>query len=218
MVQRILSSEYKMDALVSIYYYAPICALLNFLVACVFEIPSVTMEEVYHVGIPVFAVNGMIAFLLNFAAVSLVSYPFSTFAPYSSSRFASAPNTRYPSQIGKTSAVVLTLCGVLKDILLVAASMLIWGTRVGPLQAFGYSISLAGIVYYKLGAATVLNLLSDTNRKWNRMPLVRRIVLVGGTFATVYLLFRQLGSPASPLDQDLGMDNSNERILDEAGI
>lgn len=75
MVQRILSAEYKMDALVSIYYYAPICALLNFLVALVFEIPKVTMEEVYHVGIPVFAVNGMIAFLLNFAAVSLVSKP-----------------------------------------------------------------------------------------------------------------------------------------------
>ena len=73
MVQRILSNEYKMDALVSIYYYAPICAVLNFLVALVFEIPKVTMEEVYHVGIPIFAVNGMIAFLLNFAAVSLVS-------------------------------------------------------------------------------------------------------------------------------------------------
>lgn len=73
LVQKLLSSEYKMDALVSIYYYAPVCAVLNFCVALVFEIPRVTMAEVYHVGIPVFLLNGMIAFLLNFAAVSLVS-------------------------------------------------------------------------------------------------------------------------------------------------
>ena len=73
LVQRILSSEYKMDALVSIYYYAPVCAVLNFLVALIFEIPSVTMAEFYNVGIPAFALNGMVAFGLNFAAVSLVS-------------------------------------------------------------------------------------------------------------------------------------------------
>lgn len=73
LVQRILSSEYKMDPLVSIYYYAPVCAVLNFCVALVFEIPEVTMEEFYNVGIPAFAANGIIAFGLNFAAVALVS-------------------------------------------------------------------------------------------------------------------------------------------------
>ncbi|KAL2112324.1 hypothetical protein VUR80DRAFT_7898 [Thermomyces stellatus] len=192
MVQRILSAEYKMDALVSIYYYAPICALLNFLVALVFEIPKVTMEEVYHVGIPVFAVNGMIAFLLNFAAVSL---------------------------IGKTSAVVLTLCGVLKDILLVVASMLIWGTKVSLLQAFGYSIALAGIVYYKLGYNTVRNLLSDAGRQWNRSPLLRRILFVGFFLVAMFFLIGRFRASVSPFDQNLNvMGNPNRRIMEgEAG-
>lgn len=45
----------------------------------------------------------------------------------------------------------MTLCGVLKNILLVVASMLIWGTIVGGLQAFGFSIALVGLVYYSLG-------------------------------------------------------------------
>lgn len=85
LVQKLLSSEYKMDALVSIYYYAPVCAVLNFCVALVFEIPRVTMAEVYHVGIPVFLLNGMIAFLLNFAAVSLVRPP-------------SLPSTTFPNR------------------------------------------------------------------------------------------------------------------------
>lgn len=45
----------------------------------------------------------------------------------------------------------MTLCGVLKNILLVVASMVVWGTIVGGLQAFGFSIALAGLVYYSIG-------------------------------------------------------------------
>lgn len=45
----------------------------------------------------------------------------------------------------------MTLCGVLKNILLVVASMIIWGTIVGGLQAFGFSIALVGLVYYSIG-------------------------------------------------------------------
>ena len=57
-------------------------------------------------------------------------------------------------QIGKTSAVVLTLSGVLKDIFLVVASILIFHDPVTSLQYCGYSIALAGLVYYKLGGNT----------------------------------------------------------------
>lgn len=56
------------------------------------------------------------------------------------------------AQIGKTSSLVLTLCGVLKDILLVCASIFIWGTPVTGIQLSGYCVALAGLVYHKLGA------------------------------------------------------------------
>lgn len=46
----------------------------------------------------------------------------------------------------------MTLSGVLKDILLVVASMMIFHDPVSGLQAFGYSIALGGLVYYKLGS------------------------------------------------------------------
>lgn len=113
--------------------------------------------------------------------------------------------------------MVLTLCGVLKDILLVAASMLIWDTKVGPLQAFGYSISLGGIVYYKLGYNTVRNLVSDAGRQWNRSTLVRRIFFVAVVFAALFFMLGGFSTPASPLDQDLSMVNSNKRIMDGEG-
>jgi len=55
-------------------------------------------------------------------------------------------------QIGKTSSLVLTLSGVLKDILLVVASVVIWHSPLTILQIFGYSIAVGGLVLYKLGA------------------------------------------------------------------
>ncbi|KAL9605336.1 MAG: hypothetical protein Q9179_001464 [Wetmoreana sp. 5 TL-2023] len=57
--------------------------------------------------------------------------------------------------IGKTSSLVLTLCGVLKNISLIAASMFIWGTVVTPIQFVGNGIALTGLVYYQLGAEKV---------------------------------------------------------------
>ena len=51
MVQRLLSSsEFKMDPLVSLYYFAPICAVMNGVVALIWEVPRCSMEDVYNVG------------------------------------------------------------------------------------------------------------------------------------------------------------------------
>ena len=74
MVQRLLSSaEYKMDPLVSLYYFAPVCAAMNFVVALFWEVPKVTMDDVYRVGFGTFFLNGLCAFLLNVSVVFLVS-------------------------------------------------------------------------------------------------------------------------------------------------
>lgn len=76
LVQKLLSSaEYKMDPLVSLYYFAPVCAIMNFCVAAVIEIPHIKMEEVYHVGVPLFFINACVAFALNVSVVFLVSIP-----------------------------------------------------------------------------------------------------------------------------------------------
>jgi drug/metabolite transporter (DMT)-like permease len=168
MVQRLLSSaDYKMDPLVSLYYFAPICAVMNGVVALIWEVPHCTMAEVYHVGLFTFFLNGLCAFMLNVSVVFL---------------------------IGKTSAVVLTLCGVLKDILLVGASMMIWGTQVSPLQFFGYSIALGGMVYYKLGYEQIKGHIADANRQWAdfgaRKPVLRKVTVL---VATAFLIFTFFG-------------------------
>lgn len=74
LVQALLSSaEYKMDPLVSLYYFAPICAAMNGVVALIWEVPRVSLGEVYNVGLVTFFLNGLCAFLLNVSVVFLVS-------------------------------------------------------------------------------------------------------------------------------------------------
>ncbi|KAL8811524.1 MAG: hypothetical protein Q9223_007511, partial [Gallowayella weberi] len=53
--------------------------------------------------------------------------------------------------IGKTSSLVLSLCGVLKTISLIGASMIIWGTVVTPMQFLRNGIAMGGLLYYNLG-------------------------------------------------------------------
>jgi len=172
MVQRLLSSaEFKMDPLVSLYYFAPACAIMNGLVSLFVEIPRMTLQDVANVGYFTLLVNAMIAFLLNVSVVFL---------------------------IGKTSSLVMTLSGVLKDILLVLASMLIFQDPVSPLQFFGYSIALGGLVYYKLGADKLKENLGGAQLAWAEYganhPALRKVIIFGGVLFTVFLL---LGGVAS---------------------
>ncbi len=75
MVQRLLNgAEFKMDPLVSLYYFAPVCAVMNLSVALIWELPKVSLAEVYAVGLWTFFGNACCAFLLNVSVVFLVSY------------------------------------------------------------------------------------------------------------------------------------------------
>ena len=78
MVQRLLSSaEYKMDPLVSLYYFAPVCAVMNGVTALFLEVPNLTMGHIYNVGVWTLLANAVVAFLLNVSVVFLVRNPFS---------------------------------------------------------------------------------------------------------------------------------------------
>lgn len=82
MVQRLLSSaDFKMDPLVSLYYFAPVCATMNLIVALLWEVPKVTMADFNNVGYAMFFLNGLCAFLLNVSVVFLVRTPTAVHIP-----------------------------------------------------------------------------------------------------------------------------------------
>lgn len=97
---------------------------------------------------------------------------------------------------------MLTLSGVLKDILLVAASMFVFQDPVSPLQGFGYSIALAGLVYYKLGSDKLKEYVSSGGRSWadygNRHPAMRKLIVFGAVMLFVFILLGGLAPHYAP--------------------
>ncbi|KAM0755807.1 TPT-domain-containing protein [Meredithblackwellia eburnea MCA 4105] len=120
-IQKLLQGL-RMDPLVSLYYYAPVCAGINCLLIPIYEGWGPFENVVELVGIPLLITNATTALLLNIAVVFL---------------------------IGAASSLVLTLSGVIKDILLVVGSVVIMGSTVTFTQVIGYGIALAGLVVFK---------------------------------------------------------------------
>ena len=77
MIQILLSGEgLDMDPLVSLYYYAPICAAMNGIVALATEMSSFHMANIWQAGVSTLLLNAAVAFLLNISSVFLVCPPF----------------------------------------------------------------------------------------------------------------------------------------------
>ena len=113
----------KLDPLSSLYYIAPLCAAFIGVACLIFEGPDLPLARMVTTDfIGVMLINGIVAFTLNVAVVLLIS---------------------------NTSALVLTLAGIVKDILLVALSVTVFGSPVTPLQYAGYVVALLGLNLHK---------------------------------------------------------------------
>jgi hypothetical protein len=95
-----------------------VCAFLNACLIPFFEGTAPFEVVLERVGLPILIVNATTALLLNIAVVFL---------------------------IGSASSLVLTLSGVIKDILLVGGSVVLLGSTVTFTQMAGYSIALFGL-------------------------------------------------------------------------
>jgi hypothetical protein len=73
LIQKVLSEkEHKMDALVSLYYFAPVCAVMIGVVSALTELPRLRVEDIKEAGVSLLLANAVVAFLLNVAGVILV--------------------------------------------------------------------------------------------------------------------------------------------------
>jgi hypothetical protein len=118
---QVLLQGLKMDPLVSLYYFAPVCAAIN-TALLIFTEGLAPLLDISRLGPFVLITNAGVAFCLNIAAVFL---------------------------IGAASSLTLTLAGVVKDIMLIFASIFFLGSSITRLQVFGYAIALGGLVAFK---------------------------------------------------------------------
>jgi hypothetical protein len=76
MIQVMLSEDgQKMDPLVSLYYYAPVCAAMNIFVALFTEASTFKVSTLLETGFGILLLNATVAFLLNVSSVFLVGWP-----------------------------------------------------------------------------------------------------------------------------------------------
>jgi len=119
----LILKQLKLDPLSSLYYIAPVCAAVIGTMCLIFEYQDLPFDKMYSQDFAVIMLlNGMVAFTLNVAVVLLIA---------------------------NTSPLTLTLAGVLKDILLVILSMVIFGSPVTMLQYVGYGVALTGLQLHK---------------------------------------------------------------------
>ncbi|MCO5228475.1 MAG: hypothetical protein M9934_09325 [Thermomicrobiales bacterium] len=112
----------KSNPLVSLSIFAPPCFALLAPIAATFEGGALTALALQPVAIAV-AANTLTAFVLNVAVVVLVT---------------------------RTSGLVLTLAGTVKDIMLIVASVLIFWNPVTAIQVVGYILALLSLNAYNL--------------------------------------------------------------------
>lgn len=76
MIQVLLSGEdEKMDPLVSLYYYAPVCGAMNLVMVWFTELEMFEFAHLLRVGPWILLFNATVAFFLNVASVFLVRPP-----------------------------------------------------------------------------------------------------------------------------------------------
>ncbi|GAA5822252.1 hypothetical protein JCM5353_001545 [Sporobolomyces roseus] len=115
-------SSPPMSPLKSLYYFAPICLLLNLLLLLPLEGFIALQEIPQKLGWWVVLSNASLTFGLNLSAVMLIGL----------------------------SSMVLSLSKVVKDVLMVVAPALLLGESLTATQGVGYGIATAGLVWYKM--------------------------------------------------------------------
>lgn len=152
--QKLLKDDkYKMDPLVSLYYFAPCCAGLICMEGVTEDEPDRRMERDYMGGSEncrcwtmyvEWTFGGRTERRVGALGESFLKLHFFAWVLL-----------KLETQIGKTSSLIFPLCGVVKNIILIGTSAYYEGTVITPMQYFGSSVVSVGLVYYNLGGEKV---------------------------------------------------------------
>lgn len=114
--------DVKLDTLSTLYYLAPFSACFIFLGFIVIEAPHFPFERFDPAFTFILIINAAVAFSLNLAVILLVS---------------------------NSSALTMSLAGLLKDVCIVASSVVVFGAPLTAGQVLGYGISMCGLGLYR---------------------------------------------------------------------
>ena len=141
----VLMKQLKLDPLSSLYYIAPLSAVMIGAACMWFEASDLPFERIFSTEFMVMLLfNGLIAFTLNIAVVMLISNTSALILTLAGWKTNMKSFLFYFQPM-----LLLSFIGIIKDILLVFLSIMIFGSPVTPLQYFGYGIALIGLNIHK---------------------------------------------------------------------
>lgn len=79
----------------------------------------------------------------------------------------------------------MRLCGILKDILIVISSLILWHTPMTPLQVVGYTVALIGLMYYMLGYERIVGFFATSRAS----GFIKEYRITKTRVLTIFLLF-----------------------------
>ena len=131
LIQILLQSRgLKLNSITTLYYVAPaslICLTIPF---CIFELPNVLVTDMTLFNPLILLTNALAAFALNLSVFLL---------------------------IGQTSALTMNIAGVVKDWMLIALSVVLFGSPVSTLNLVGYSVAFIGVCLYNYHKTKFIN-------------------------------------------------------------
>lgn len=115
--QKLLVGRLKMSSIALLYYFAPICAIINCFGVLIFESKALGNRQPSQLTFSIFLANGVLAFTLHLLTLIIIK---------------------------KTSSVVLTLGELPKSISMICLDIAVYSTRLSRSEAIGFSLAGAG--------------------------------------------------------------------------
>lgn len=99
--------------------------------------------------------------------------------------------------------------------------MFLFKDPVSLLQAFGYSIALGGLIYYKLGGEKLKEYLGHGSMKWQELghtrPVLRKLMIFTAVVISMFMVLGSLGPKYAP-EQTGKVYNGIGKMMGDKGI
>ncbi|CAK0894476.1 unnamed protein product [Prorocentrum cordatum] len=120
---RLKSNGYRLNPLSSLMVFAPIIMVFLSVMSLLFEPEGVSVTQIEKVGREALLANALLAFFLNISIFVVIQ---------------------------RASGLAFALSGVLKDVLIILGSVIVFDTTLTGTQMLGYSIAVGGLQAYSV--------------------------------------------------------------------
>lgn len=99
--------------------------------------------------------------------------------------------------------------------------MFLFKDPVTLLQAFGYSIALGGLIFYKLGGEKLKEYLGQGSMKWQEFgynrPVLRKLMIFAAVIISMFMILGSLGPRYAPDSTDKVVSGFG-KLIGEKGV